>query len=355
MRILVLRRDNIGDLVCTTPLIRALRARFPEAEIHALVNSYTAPVLDGLTELDAVHAYTKLKHRAPGESIAGAYLRRLALLWRLRRKRFDWAILAAPGDQPRLLFLARWLAPRHILGFVTDRPDPHIDTAVPYGERPALHEARDVFRLLAPLGIDGEPPAARLVANPARRAIVTQALQSLAPEAERTVAVHISARKPSQRWPAERFAELMQQLAARQPLRFVLLWSPGEPDNPMHCGDDAKAAAVQAALPAGFPLLPRPTHALADLVAALDACDLMICSDGGAMHLAAGLGKPVVCLFGRSEAVRWHPWGVPYRLLQPESREVTDVPVTAVAEAFAALTEPSAFAPPPGSTCKTDG
>src|SRR6185436_17853806 len=39
-RILILRRDNIGDLVCTTPLIEALRARHPQAWIGALVNTY---------------------------------------------------------------------------------------------------------------------------------------------------------------------------------------------------------------------------------------------------------------------------------------------------------------------------
>ena len=42
MKILVVRRDNIGDLVLTTPVFRALRARHPGARIEALVNSYNA-------------------------------------------------------------------------------------------------------------------------------------------------------------------------------------------------------------------------------------------------------------------------------------------------------------------------
>src|SRR5262249_10029526 len=56
-RILVIRRDNIGDLVCTTPLIFALRDRYPEAHIAALVNTYNEAVLAGNPALDAVHAY----------------------------------------------------------------------------------------------------------------------------------------------------------------------------------------------------------------------------------------------------------------------------------------------------------
>ena len=45
--ILVIRRDNIGDLVCTLPLISALRRHYPNARIEALVNSYNCDVLDG--------------------------------------------------------------------------------------------------------------------------------------------------------------------------------------------------------------------------------------------------------------------------------------------------------------------
>jgi len=51
------------------------------------------------------------------------------------------------------------------------------------------------------------------------------------------------------------------------------------------------------------------------------------------MLVAAALGKPIVCFFGNSDAARWRPWGVPHRLLQRASREVTDI---TVAEALAA-------------------
>lgn len=60
----------------------------------------------------------------------------------------------------------------------------------------------------------------------------------------------------------------------------------------------------------------------------------MVQADGGAMHIAAGLGKPIVCLFGDSDAARWHPWQVPYVLLQKESREVSDI---SVEEVFGAI------------------
>jgi ADP-heptose:LPS heptosyltransferase len=53
----------------------------------------------------------------------------------------------------------------------------------------------------------------------------------------------------------------------------------------------------------------------------------MICSDGGAMHIGAALDKPIVCFFGNSDSTHWHPWAVPYVLLQPASRDVADISV----------------------------
>jgi ADP-heptose:LPS heptosyltransferase len=85
------------------------------------------------------------------------------------------------------------------------------------------------------------------------------------------------------------------------------------------------------------PLLAYPTHELRDLTAALSLADYVICSDGGAMHIAAALGKPVLCFFGDSDATRWHPWGVPYRLLQPDSRDAMDISLAAALQAFREL------------------
>ncbi|MBL8491256.1 MAG: hypothetical protein JNM82_10805, partial [Rhodocyclaceae bacterium] len=129
-------------------------------------------------------------------------------------------------------------------------------------------------------------------------------------------------------------------IAARPNTGIVLFWAPGPEDDPRHPGDDGKAAALRAALPAGLPVFPMPTAALRELIAGLALCDSVVCSDGGAMHLAAGLGKPIACLFGQSDAVRWHPWGIPHQVLQPASRNVADLGVEEVLAAWAAIAPP---------------
>ena len=331
LKILVIRRDNIGDLVCTTPLISALRLRYPRAHIAALVNTYNRQVLEGHPDLDAVYAYAKAKHRLPGQSRVSIYWDKLALMLKLRAQRFDYAVLASPHPGASALRLARWIAPAHIAGYA--EPSGLVDLALPRVAAAGLHEVEDVFRLARLFGIEAAPGKASMAVDTDAIERARAALGVREPK-RKLIALHISARKPSQRWPVERYAELMHAL--KEEANFLLLWSPGAADHPQHPGDDAKAQAVMDA--AGkLPLTAYPTQDLKDLAAALSLADCVICSDGGAMHIAAALDKPILCFFGDSDAARWHPWGVPYRLLQPESRDAADISLDAALRAFREL------------------
>lgn len=335
---LVIRRDNIGDLVCTTPLIHTLRRQYPRARICALVNSYNAPVLQNNPDLDQVYAYTKLKHRMKGESAWRVLWNRLALMAHLRRQQFDCAIIAGARFLPHSLRLARMIQPRHIIGFTEQgQAASAMDMAIPYELPHPLHEVEDVFRLLAPLGIQGEPPDMRVVPDAGEvRRIQSRIEAQAGPSRRLRIGLHVSARKPSNRWLPERYAQLIRKLHERHDAAFLLFWSPGAMDHPQHPGDDALAARL-ATETQGVSLLPCPTHRLQELIAGLACCDVVVCSDGGALHVAAALGKPILCFFGDSEATRWHPWKVPYVLLQPRSLNVGDITVDEALDAFERL------------------
>lgn len=338
LSILVIRRDNIGDLVCTTPLFQALRERFPSARIEALVNSYNAAVMSGHPSIDDVHVYTKLKHRAPGQSALTVLWRRAALLLRLRRRRFDCVIVAGRGGIARTVKLARGLRPRHIVAFADaqGRAPAGVDLPIPLARDPR-HEVEETFSLLTPFAIDGEPPSMCVVADPVDREHVLALLAArewgVAPW---RIGIHISSRKPSNRWPEDRFVELIRRIHEREGAVFLLFWSPGDAATPTHPGDDMKARQMMAAL-GDVPVLAYPTARLEQLIAGLSMCDRVVCSDGGAMHIAAALGKPVLCFFGDSDAVRWRPWGVRHQLLQPQSLNAADISVEQALAAFQSL------------------
>lgn len=327
-RILVIRRDNIGDLVCTTPMISALRKRFPEAHLAALVNSYNAPVLANNPALDEIYSYDKAKHTSPGTSRIRRWIERWRLIRRLRRMNFDLAILATPTPTGHWFRLAKLVRAHDTLAAAT------LDTKLPRSvsisvnmprHLGGLHAVEQNWVLLEALGIHGKPgpmsayPDATLFTR-ARNQLVPRLEQKCTP----VIGLHISARKVGQRWPAERFVELAHLLHTQSQYRFVLFWSPGSESNPAHPGDDEKAATIIAAT-RDLPLLPWPTLTLPELIAGLATLDFLVCSDGGAMHLAAALGKPIVSLFGNSDPIVWRPWGVSHRVIQPPSRIVADV------------------------------
>jgi len=332
-RILVVRRDNIGDLVCTTPLISALRRRYPEAWIGALVNSYNAPVLHGNKDLNEVFAYRKLKHREPGDSLLGNLWARYGVIAELRRRSLDYLVLA--GNAARSPTLARLVRPKAVVAAAGPLRGSDIGVAATEGR----HEVEITFGLARAFDIGGLPPAPTVFPEDATVARLRAGIAARIQGASCTIGIHISARKPSQRWPIERFAELAGALARQQGVAMLLFWSPGAQVDPRHPGDDEKAKALTAEL-RGLPIVPVPTPDLGELIAGLSFCDRVVCSDGGAMHLAAALGKPIVCMFGRSDAARWHPWGVRYELLQPASLDVRDLSVSEVAEALGRLDDP---------------
>jgi ADP-heptose:LPS heptosyltransferase len=332
-KILVIRRDNIGDLILTTPLIRALRVRFPEAWIGALVNSYNARVLESNPNLDEVFVYTKAKHRGSA-SVWSAYWSTFSLILRLRKLRIDYAILASPAASSKAQMFARRINATSIVGFGESTSPGYGLTA---GTAGPLHEVEEVFRVAPFFGIEGRPPKTAVFVDESKVSEARNLIRNALPGNGALIGVHISARKPQQRWPAERFIEFLRQLAQRRPdFAFVLFWSPGESDNPTHPGDDAKAHQILEQL-GRFPIVPFPTHTLSDLFAGLAVCEQVVCSDGGAMHVAAALGKPILCFFGNSDARHWHPWDVPYQLMQPESEDVSDITVAQALEKFREL------------------
>lgn len=337
-KILIIRRDNIGDLVCTTPAIAALRKYYPEAEIAALVNSYNAEVLTGNPNLNHIFVYQKLKHAGGLVSRINAVLHRLQLIAQLRCWRPDVTILAKASYERHGLNFARQIGAKNIIGFVPDEPTQVKglpDIQLPTPEFSSLHEVEAVNQLLAPLGINDalEP----LQVFPVTKAVAT--INARVPAATKRIALHISAREPERRWGMGNFIALAQHILEAQPESQILLfWSPGKADDSQHPGDDdAAAQLIQAAC--SDRLVPMPTQNLTELIAALSVCDVFIGADGGALHLAVALDKPCLALFENlpQKINHWHPWKVLNRVVLGSRPEVLSIGLERVIVALNSL------------------
>lgn len=337
-RILIVNQDNIGDLVCTTPLIRRLRDAYPTARIDALVTSYNVAVLAEHPALDHVYAITKTKHVQGLTAKLGAAFGKLATLRQLRNNHYDLAFLATHSNNQRAIHTCRLAGIKQLVGMSKPGRQGYFAHDLTQSEELAgkLNQSQLFAQLADLIGVDSAIPPGEVWPHAATQASIRQQLSSFLQEGSPLIGLHISARKASQRWPAEKFIQLAQQLHQQFGARFLLFWSPGDENNPLHPGDDGKARKIIDAC-ADLPLRAFPTRELPQLIAGLSLVDTMICSDGGAMHIAAGLGKPIVCFFGQSGLSQWHPWGVPYVALQPQSLQVSDVEVTQVVAAYQQL------------------
>lgn len=237
-KILVIRRDNIGDLACTTPAFAALRKHYPNAQIGALVNSYNAEVLRGNPNVDQVFVYQKFKHAGGLANRIRALGQRLKLIFQLRKWKPDVTILAKSSYDRHGHNFARQIGAKNIIGFVPEdlsqaKALPDIQLKTP--EFTALHEVEAVNQLLAPLGINDALGPLQLSAD----ANAVAKLKLHLPQTHRRIALHISAREPERRWGIDNFIVLMKHLLQTQPETQVLLfWSPGKADDPRHPGDD---------------------------------------------------------------------------------------------------------------------
>ena len=335
-RILIVRRDNIGDLICTLPLIAAIRQLNPTARIDILVNSYCAPVVLGNSDLDHVYIYTKAKHRASAESSLGVYWRRLLLTLKLRFARYDWLVLANVSCQPRPLRWAKQVGAKRVVGFTEAgcQGADIITDPVPLRRGQGKHEVEYLMQLLQPMGHIEQISTARIAPDPALLRQAKGALAFARGFGKPLVGINLSARLPSQQWPASKFIELVDLLKDRY--HCVLFWAPGSASNAGHPGDDEKAVEVAAPFSAQE-LTCMATQQLGELIAGIACVDLLVTADGGALHIGAACGKPEVVLFGDSDSTQWYPWRVPYKLLHPASRDVRSIEPTEVAASCDAL------------------
>jgi lipopolysaccharide heptosyltransferase I len=296
-RILIIKPSSLGDVIHGLPVLAGLRAAYPDAYIAWLVASAFAPLLTGHPLLDEVIPFDRrLYGRILRSRTAAAHFWRL--MQHLRRARFDLVIdlqgLARSG-------LLAWISgARERVGFATAREGAwafytqrvHVPPDVQHAVEKNLYLARSigvqVEAATFPLNLDAPECSAA-------RHLVAQAAQRPIPH---FVAVLPGARWDTKRWPAERWAHLIDRLSHEGWPPCVLLGAPVE---------RATADAILAACSTPVIDLVGRTS-VRELAAVLAVAELIVCHDSGPMHIAAALGKPMVALFGPTNPARTGPY-----------------------------------------------
>jgi heptosyltransferase-3 len=294
-KILVLQFKYFGDAVLMTPALRALRAHFPQAEIHLLVPGEIAPLFRHLPWLSRVWAMPRRRGRASlGET--------LPLIVALRREKFDGSIDFASNDRGAIL--SRLIGARSRLGW--DQRGGFWGRKFAYTNRvtenPMLqHESARLAHLLT--GWRLKPPDSlqpEIRPDPA----LAEAARKLLPR-HGAVICHVASSQPRKEWPLGQWAEF-NRLATAAGRQVVFTTARGSRESALM--DELKRLAPTAVV---LPEIPDLALFLAVLARAL----VFISGDTGPLHFAAGLGVPTISLFGPTAPERWRPIGAQHRVI----------------------------------------
>jgi predicted lipopolysaccharide heptosyltransferase III len=299
-RILLVRLRLLGDVVFTTPLISALRRRFPLAHLAYVVEPLAAPIVAGSPHLNAVLV-------APRSQGMARWRDDWSLGARLRNERFDIAVDLHGG--PRAAWLTWASRARMRIGYRTaGRTWMYTHPVERPADLTARHSVDKQWDLLAPLGFGSADRARDPVEMPADAAADSRVAEQLAragiSHENPLVVVHVSAGNPFRRWPQESFAEMVIQLAQRDPRRrFILTSGPSEADAAQNIIQRVADRSPETAT-----LVTHGHFEVAELRSLVVRAAVYIGGDSGPMHIAATTKSPIVALFGPTLAPRSMPW-----------------------------------------------
>jgi len=288
-------------VVLTTPLIAALRRRYPEAQLTYVVEAAAAPVVRAnrnLTDIVVV----------PRTAGLARVVDDLALAHRLRTRHFDIAIDLHGG--PRAAWLTWWSGAPVRIGYrIRGRAWMYTHVVPrPRDEAPRPTVANQ-WDLLEALGFEPPDPALdplEMEADATAAASVDRRLKDRSVSAAHPVVViHVSAGNPFRRWPPESFEALVVALARRDPSRRIILTS-GPSD--AHAAQEIAGRARAALGPLAGAVPEIGEFDLAELRALASRAAVYIGGDSGPLHIAGTTTTPIVALFGPTLAERSMPW-----------------------------------------------
>ncbi|HUV14112.1 MAG TPA: glycosyltransferase family 9 protein [Acidobacteriota bacterium] len=294
MRILIVRLGSLGDIVHTVPAQQYLAKRYPEAEIHWLVEPPYDQLLNHVPNIEKLWKADTKRWRKDLTSLSEPR----ALVSELRAQRFDLAIdfqglvksalLCRLSGARRIIgYQRKWLREPLAAWFYNE------PTQIEDGQR---HHVEYLLDLADPPRFQAQVSADMPLAIPADASrYVAKHLDRL--QVKDPILLNPGAGWETKRWPAERFAQLGEVVQETLGIPVIITCGPAE--------QDLLDTIQERTLP--DPLKAFPTDLL-QLAALCRKSRLMVAGDTGPLHLAVALGLPTVAILGPAHAWRTGPF-----------------------------------------------
>jgi lipopolysaccharide heptosyltransferase II len=276
--ILITRFSSIGDIVLTTPLVRAVRKRFPKARIDFVIKREFAELMQTNPHLTTVYKYDK------HTGIKGL----LALARQLRDNRYDVLVDIHKNFRSYLLrFLTR---PAQSVTYSKQIIQRTLLVKTGINRyRKILQIPERYLKSMKPFGVIDDGKGLELFPTDAHRSKVkTIFQQENLSEGDLAIGFGTVSAHPLKQWPAERFIELGRQLVQKFDARILLFGGP----------DDLQGTEQIARQIPNTPILLCGRLSLLESAAAVQRCTLFVGNDTGMIHIAAAMQRKVVKFFG---------------------------------------------------------
>jgi heptosyltransferase-3 len=317
-RILVIRRNRMGDMIYTLPLLHTLRRHFPKAHLAVVCDPLGEPIARACPAVNDVIVLE------PGWNPWQAAFKNAA-----RLQDYDWVIAAKGGFDRRLAVLARLTNAAVRIGFArrADRPSAYYTDPVALpGEPNEEHQIDTLLRLLKPLGMvrsTGFTADLNLRVPDSAREFAAEILgRSAFASSSRFMLINLSS-TARLKFREEDFIALARHVLGSTDLAIGFIATPADQPKAQEiamCMGSKRIIAVET---------PEPL----DLAALLEQAALLITPEGGAAHLAAAVDTPALVLWSEGPFKKWHSRGRNHAFVHAEPGEET-IPVERVWQAL---------------------
>jgi len=310
-RLLLVRLDNLGDVLMATPAIAAMRAGLPDARLGLLASPSGAAAAPYLSDIDdaIVFAAPWVKGDGATDDVPLGEAER-KLIARLTAARFDAAVIFTTCTQSALPAALVCRLAGIPLRLAHCRENPYQLLSDWVAESDAIgdgmrHEVERQLALVASVGFAAHDRRLRFAVPASARDAMRSRLAGAGIDLTRPyVVVHPGASAESRRYPAALFGAAVARIAHATGAAIVVTGAIAE----RALIDELRAAMTAPAISLAGQL------DLGELAALIEGAGVLVANNSGPAHLAAALGTPVVDLYALTNP-QHTPWLVPARVL----------------------------------------
>lgn len=285
-KLLLIRRNRLGDAVNVLPVIDGIKQYRPDLEIHVLANHYNAEIFRHNAHVDQLHVIDE-KWRLGKFSLFCH-----PVLKALRQETFD-LVIGLGGYSSVLAQLVYWVKGRYNIGVVSKKGtfyDFCYDLGLVEQAREDKHHVDDMAYIVRSAGLQLPDilPFARMRIDSIRQ----KKCLAICPDVKRT----------ESRYPVEFYARAVEELLQAKDIEQAVLFT-SSPNSPYR---NLEKSGVRWC----------PTSNVAEFVREVAKCEWAISAEGGSAHIAGALGLGVVVLSGMGHQNYWRPYAEHVEILE---------------------------------------